>query len=342
MKAISLFSGIGGFDLAFERAGIQTVAQVECDKNCLKLLADKFPHALRFDDVCTVGKHNLPEADVICGGFPCQDLSIAGKRAGLAGERSGLFFEFSRIVDERRPSYVIWENVPGLLNSDNGRDMLRVVSEFQRIGYCGAWRTLDAQHFGVAQRRRRVFGCFARRDIGAMRCAEVLSIAEGLRGHPTPCRDKGKRTTYDIAPCIGASGRGFERAGDTRGQDCVIPELARTLTARHDSSPCHDRGMNVIPELAGCLQEPNGGMYVRENPGIVSAITGAQSETFPVQQMAVRRLTPTECERLQGFPDGWTEGFSDSVRYQMLGNAVAVPVVEWIARRLINQWGATQ
>src|SRR5690606_10553137 len=108
--------------------------------------------------------------DVICGGFPCQDLSIAGRRAGLAGARSGLFYEMTRITDELQPAFLCWENVVGLLSSRGGRDFLAVLMELERIGYSGCWTTLDAQFFGVAQRRRRVFGVFARRDIGAARC----------------------------------------------------------------------------------------------------------------------------------------------------------------------------
>lgn len=312
-SVVSLFAGIGGFDLGFQRAGFRVVAHVEKDANCRKLLAAKWPDAVALDDVCTAGAHNLPPCDVITFGFPCQDLSVAGKRAGLAGGRSGLFYEATRIINEIKPAYCLFENVPGLLSSDGGRDFARVLMEMDRIGYHGAWRVLDAQWLGVAQRRRRVFGLFSRLDSGAERCAEILSLRESLRGHPAPRREAGQGATYSVAPCLAASGRGTERTGESRGQDPVIAlpavcgsltdgahnggglngqdaytgrvipvvgslscntgpaghdagkfacnqavdaghlipvafggDVARTLAARHDSSPCADRGMDVV------------------------------------------------------------------------------------------------
>jgi DNA (cytosine-5)-methyltransferase 1 len=308
MRVVSLFAGIGGFDLGFQRAGFEIVAHVEKDANCRKLLAAKWPDAVALDDVCTTGKHNLPACDVVTFGFPCQDLSVAGKHSGLSGGRSKLFYEATRIIRELQPAWALFENVPGLLSSGRGRDFGLVLNEMAKCGYCGAWRILDAQWFGVAQRRRRVFGLFTRLDSGAERAAEVLSIAESLRGHSPPSREAGEGIAHDVAPCIGASGRGFERAGETRGQDPVV---------------AFD-----VPTVAGCLQERDA--------------KGVDSDTKPGHliptSMAVRRLTPTECERLQGFPDGWTAGFSDSARYRMLGNAVCQTVSYWIARRLASQF----
>lgn len=210
-RVISLFAGIGGFDLGFERAGFETVAVVEKDENCRKLLAAKWPKAVVLDDVCTAGKHNLPACDVITFGFPCQDLSVAGKRAGLAGGRSGLFYEATRIIDELQSAFCVFENVPGLYSSENGRDFANVLAELERIGYRGAWRCLDAQWFGVAQHRRRVFGVFSRLDSGAECAAEILSLSESLRGHPAPSREAGK-----VAPALAASGVGAGRTGNER------------------------------------------------------------------------------------------------------------------------------
>lgn len=127
MRFVSLFSGIGGFDLGFERAGMTCLAQVEIDANARAVLARHFPTVQQFEDVRHVGRHNLPACDVLCGGFPCQDLSVAGDRAGLAGERSGLYFEFQRIIMELRPTYVVIENVPGLFSSNDGRDFAIVL-----------------------------------------------------------------------------------------------------------------------------------------------------------------------------------------------------------------------
>lgn len=404
MRVVSLFSGIGGFDLGFERAGMEVVACVEKDSNCRKLLASKFPAAKILEDVCSVGADNLPKCDVLGGGWPCQDLSIAGKRAGLAGARSGLFYEFTRIAHELQPTFLVWENVPGLLNNDSGRDMLRVVHEFQRIGYCGAWRIFDAQYFGLAQRRRRVFGVFTREYFGAECCAEILSLSEGLRGHPAPCREAGKR----IAPTIsarteGSGGLGTPQNGVGHGnpgdpmftlQVSAVHGVAHSLSAEGSdaSEDGTGRGTPIVPSIARCVATKEGtsldwetttmvAFSARDHGGDAGEIaptlrsgnhdkTHMNGGTMPavafrtsgncgvmeqgdktaalntatdpnqnilMQRMAVRRLTPRECERLQGFPDDWTAEFSDSMRYKMLGNAVAVPVAEWIGRRIVKQ-----
>src|SRR3990167_5769396 len=137
MKFISLFSGIGGFDLAFERAGFICDTVCEIDKQVQTVLRRHFPHARLIDDVRKVGKesHERKSIDLICGGFPCQDVSIAGKRAGLAGKRSGLWFEFARIIDELEPQWVVIENVPGLLSSNRGRDFAEIIQWLVKRGY---------------------------------------------------------------------------------------------------------------------------------------------------------------------------------------------------------------
>jgi DNA (cytosine-5)-methyltransferase 1 len=359
MKVVSLFAGAGGFDIGFERAGFQIVAHVEKDAQCRKLLAARWPDAIALDDVCTAGANNLPACDVITYGFPCQDLSVAGKRAGLAGGRSGLFYEATRIINELRPTYCLFENVPGLLSSDGGRDFARVLMEMDRIGYCGAWRVFDAQYLGVAQRRRRCFGLFARVDIGAKRCAEVLLKSEGVPGDIAQSRKAGQGLTHSDAPSRTSSGRGVERAGESRGQDPVVavPATGATLRAYSGRNQIES---DYIPAVANCLQERDAkGADSDTKPGYlipVACLMDQGGGRMEVQRdiagtlrreahgnnpavnhgMSVRRLTPTECERLQGFPSDWTAGFSDSVRYRMLGNAVTVNVAEWIARRLVK------
>lgn len=153
----SLFAGIGGFDLGFERAGYKTAWQVELDADCREVLARHFPSAHRHDDVRTAGAHNLARVDVITAGFPCQDVSSMGARAGLAGARTGLFWEVCRIAEEIRPQWLVLENVVGLLNSNAGQDFGTVIQALAERGYVGCWRVLDSQYFGVAQGRRRVF-----------------------------------------------------------------------------------------------------------------------------------------------------------------------------------------
>jgi len=211
----SLFSGIGGFDLGLERAGWECAWQVEVDKDCVRVLSRHWPDARRFGDVRKLQGTDLGAVDLICGGFPCQDLSVAGRRAGLVGERSGLFFEFMRVVAEVRPAWVLVENVPGLLSSGGGRDMGTVLGTLGDLGYWWAYRVLDARHFGVAQRRRRVFivgGLGNRSD-----AAQVLLEREGGGGDPAEGGAEGK-----IAPAIPASGAGTGRTGNERTEAEMI------------------------------------------------------------------------------------------------------------------------
>ena len=424
-RVISLFAGIGGFDLAFERAGFEVAAHVERDKACRRLLAQRFPKSAPMDDVCTASHETLPQCDVLVGGWPCQDLSVAGKRAGLAGERSGLFYEFARLAHELQPAFLVWENVPGLSSSDDGRDLARVLLHLGERGYFGACRVLDAQYFGLAQRRL---------DSGAERCAQVLSLTEGVRWHPAPRRE----AREGVAGTLGRSSQsGGFRTTDLDTTGAFIPEVCGTLSdGAHNGGGLTDRtptpDASSLPTVAWALQERDGkgadsatkeghlipmlqggffdvsafdpqsggdcrgldlkavpnalqrgqvsavcfdttqitspGNYSNPKPGdachplaagahapavqVQWASGGGQVENPTAQALragaetnyqfarianAVRRLTPRECERLQGFPDDWTAGFPDSTRYKMLGNAVAVPVVEWIARRLMKE-----
>jgi len=157
MKFISLFAGIGGLDLGLERAGMECVAQVEIDDFCQKVLTKHWPSVPKYKDVRDVGKHNLPTADLICGGFPCQDVSIAGLRKGLEGKRSTLWTEFYRIVCEIRPRWIIIENVAGLLSSDNGEFARKILRELAEAGFDVEWVSLHASDFGASHRRERVF-----------------------------------------------------------------------------------------------------------------------------------------------------------------------------------------
>ena len=186
LTGVSLFAGVGGFDLAMQRQGVKVVASVEIDKKCNEVLAKHFPNAKQFTDVTEVKGEDLinagftPSTGIITGGFPCQDLSVAGKRAGLAGERSGLFWEIARVVEETQTEWFILENVPGLLSSNEGKDFGVVLGTMADLGYSVAWRTLDAQHFGVPQRRRRVF-VVGRRSSDGGGPDEVLFKPQGLR-----------------------------------------------------------------------------------------------------------------------------------------------------------------
>lgn len=398
-----LFAGIGGFDKGFESAGMRCLWQAEKDRDALRVLAHHWPGVLRHDDVCTAGKHNLPPVDVVCGGFPCQDLSVAGKRAGLGGERSGLFYEMTRIVHELRPALLVWENVPGLLSSGRGRDFLAVLTELDRIGYPGCWTTLDARWFGVAQRRRRVFGVFARADVGAERCAEILALARRGAGHPAPGGEEepdaaagpGEGVAFSLRGGDGRRLRGARQDGADNLIPCAAAKRSRTggngSPERGDETlvyQCH--GNNVGP--MGTVRSGNGGLtggvpfivnaaescakesharesdtarcldgfgaegnqggtvvafdkYNQAETGDIGCTIGAGSRQHNnahlphlISGMMVRRLTPTECARLQGFPDDWLDldpPLSDSAKYRMLGNAVCVPVARWLGAQIV-------
>jgi len=208
VKAVSLFAGVGGFDLALTRGGAEVVASVEIDKNARKVLEKRFPTTTHLEDVKSVTGKQLFELGfnsdgIIVGGFPCQDLSVAGKRRGLAGERSGLFFEVVRLLDETKAKWFILENVPGLLSSNGGRDLGIVIGALAELGYGVAYRILDAQYFGVPQRRRRIFivGCLG--DDGRTP-AKILAIGEGRAGYIKSSGKKEQKTTFGTPSGVGA------------------------------------------------------------------------------------------------------------------------------------------
>lgn len=214
LTAVSLFAGVGGFDLAMRRNGIDVRAAVEIDPKARAILARHFPETALFNDVTEVTGDDLrsagfvPDRGIITGGFPCQDLSVAGRRAGLAGARSGLFWHIARLMDELAPRWVVLENVPGLLSSHGGRDMGTVVGALGDLGYGWAYRVLDAQHFGVPQRRRRVF-IVAGRRAGAADCAgpvQVLLEPEGVSGHPAPRQQAGQGVANAVTGRLGSGG----------------------------------------------------------------------------------------------------------------------------------------
>lgn len=471
MNGLSLFSGIGGFDLAMERAGINLVGMCEIDKHAQSVLRRHFPNVPLFDDVKNIGAntHERGTVDIICGGFPCQDLSIAGKRAGLAGERSGLWYEFARIIDELEPSWVVIENVPGLLSSNKGADFAVILQWLVERGYGVSWRILDAQYFGVPQRRRRVFivGSF-----GNGSSSQVLFESEGLSRNPKKGSGKGKATagTFTVRSGKDGGGKGYlgqeslpmtlggqkqwayalaeniigrqpENGGNGQGftKDTMytlnstgVHGVAHTLRANAKQSLMSGDGVinetliyanKVANTLAGGSSKAHSDMTSGQQdgnvivfqPGNLSRQAGAnpsnivptlgantQGDQFPcvtfikqrideykqdtvdatvsardyksatdivwsmnhasevyreagetvptlqarmvtggnnVPMVGVRRLTPTECEKLQGFSVGWTEGQADTARYKQLGNAVAVPVVQWIINRINRlQW----
>jgi DNA (cytosine-5)-methyltransferase 1 len=238
ITGVSLFAGVGGFDLAMQRQGVKVVASVEIDKKCNEVLAKHFPDAKQFDDVTTVKGSDLigagfnPSKGIIAGGFPCQDLSVAGKRAGLAGARSGLFWEAARIVEEAQSEYFILENVPGLLSSNKGADFGVVLGTMADLGYSVGWRVLDAQYFGVPQRRKRVFIVGRRSTSDGI--AEILFKSKGLRRDSSPS----KQARQDTATTTPSS---FGQTGFAKYSPGVTTLTATTYKRPEDNVVVHER-----------------------------------------------------------------------------------------------------
>lgn len=297
----SLFTGVGGFDLGFERAGFDVRWQCEIDPAARSVLRRHWPDATIYEDVRDVRDVGTETVGVVVGGFPCQDVSVAGRRAGLAGERSGLWFEFHRVLGELAPEWVVIENVPGLLSSNGGRDFAVILRGLVELGYGVVWRILDSQHFGVPQRRRRVYLVG---HLGGGRAAEVLFERESGAGNSEP-------------------------GGPARQAVTASPEgIAGTVSskwAKGSGGPAGDEAYNLIVDFRHSTLD--GVTPTLQAKGM---LPGVLHPTDP----RPRRLTPLECERLQAFPDGWTAGQSDSARYRQMGNAVTVSVAEWIARRI--------
>lgn len=389
----SYFSGIEGLGTGFQKAGFDVQLCCEIDAKAQTVIRRHLPDAVIIGDIKNAHGTEFGKPDVIVGGFPCQDLSVAGTRSGLSGNRSGLFFELARIIDEARPRVFVLENVPGLLSSEGGKDMETVLRTLVELGYGVAYRVLDSQYFGVAQRRRRVFIVGS---LGDGRAAEILFESEGLQRGTEPRRRKGQ-----AAPSLVASGVGVGRTGNSRTEsDFLVREITGTLgTTTHypgvknsesDFLVCEafdangsdvcctgqvtqtllaqsEIGSQIGTNQAVAIMSrwieregnvPNGTpasedvtftLDCEAKPQAVAFSIGAaepgmKQQTFIKQGFRVRRLMPVECERLQGFPDGWTESgvksdgsvieHADSSRYKMCGNAVTVNVAAWIAHRI--------
>lgn len=391
MKYLSVCSGIEAATVAWKPLDWQAVAFSEIGPFCCDLLAHHYPDVPNMGDMTKYKEWKIDEpVDVIIGGTPCQSFSVAGLRKGLDDPRGNLALVFLGIIDRFKPRWVVWENVPGVL-SDRTNAFGAFLGGLRECGYSCGYRVLDAQYFGLAQRRKRVFVVGHSGDW--RRAAAVLLDGGCLRGCPAPSRKAGKkiatnvtkgapfsgtgneRIEYDalipeIVNCSRSSGPGFSRAGDSRGQDPLIPEVTETfqrrtnvsrnnndclvpeavtqygdiagsITKRSDSSPCADRGQNIV-----AMRESGQGYWMEDD---VAGAIRAEGENRPsrpghiVKQSGyrVRRFTPREVERLFGFPDDYTliprkhgKLAADAPRYAALGNSIAVPALEWLGKRI--------
>ena len=243
----STFTGVGGADLGFEQAGFTISWQCELDAWKRSVLAAHWPDVQIFDDITTM--LNPPPVDILIGGFPCQDLSVAGQRKGFTGERSVLAFEFLRLAESIRPRWLVLENVPGLLSSSQGADFARLIDEVVACGYGVAWRILDARYFGVPQRRRRVF-------IVARRTDALIDSPEASRLALRALRESG---SGDIAEGWQAWQETARGAGEGAPGGCVCePDPAGSLTKRYGKgvNSTLDDGSIVISDGGGaCIPQ---------------------------------------------------------------------------------------
>lgn len=312
MKVFSLFSGIGGFDLAAKNCGHEIVGACEWDRYARTVYARRFPGVTIHPDATKIDPGTLPDFDILCAGFPCQAFSTAGKRLGFAESRGEVFYEIIRIARQKRPQFLLLENVRGLLHHDEGRTFAAVLMALDGIGYDAQWQVLDSKYF-VPQARERVF------------------IVGHLRGRRAP----------EVFPVIGEDEEGAGIRPPPGPSWNGIPTLPVAPTLTNTVAKSSNSSMFVVPKTRCLNPEAHMSNRVYDSRGpscTLKAHTGGKHGKTGAYLVSdrIRKPTPLEAERLQGFPDHWTDvdGMSDTQRYIMLGNAVTVPVIEFILRRL--------
>ena len=335
IRYFSMFTGVGGFELGLENAGSKSnlqgrwnensrstqdlqdnrsessnettsfscVGMSEIDKYASELLSKRFPRVKNYGDCTKINPRELPDFDLLCGGFPCQSFSIAGKRRGFEDTRGTMFFEIARILEVKRPKTVLLENVKGLLNHNKGETFRVILQTLDELGYETQWMVLNSKFHGVPQNRERVF------------------IIGNLRG----------TSRSEILPF----GRFDQEVNETNGEKIMIDVYNKKMRNECPtlSDPCH----NNIRLAEKFIRNPYNGKTSSEETGTLGVSCGTttgKTAQHLWEGMKIRRLTPTECERLQGFPENWTEGFSDTQRYKMMGNAVTVNVIKAIGEKI--------
>ena len=391
----SVCSGIEAASVAWHPLGWKAAFVSEIDKFPRAVLAHHYPEVPLHGDFTTIQNGDYRPIDLLVGGTPCQSFSIAGLRGGLDDDRGNLALEFLKLAQRLRPRWVVWENVPGVLSSNGGRDFGSILAGLGEVGYGFAYRVLDAQYFGLAQRRKRVF------VVGYLgdwrRAAAVLFERESLSGNLAPRREtrEGIAGGFECGPSGGCL-TDLAPTLDTRCKDGPIrnqlgagvlcAEIAPTINAKFGekrgldnqhidggcgmfvpaTTMCVSDGQssaNVNIEVSPTLNSSHEQPYITQTYSIMPMNSGKDYKARAVDisqpimasgpaggnqggdvvalASAVRRLTPTECERLQGFPDGYTDipwrgntNAPDGPRYKALGNSMAVPVMRWIGERI--------
>ena len=373
MRYYSIFSGVEAATLAWEPLGWEPVVFCEVDEFPSAVLRERWPDVPNLGDITNVNWKRVVreygEADLVVGGSPCQSFSVAGTRTGLDGA-SGLMWEYVRCVRELMPRWLLWENVPGALSSSHGEDFRCLLESLDALGYGLAWRVLDAEFFGLAQRRERVFLVGRLGDVEGP--CEVLFEPESLSWDTRSSREKRKELAARAGG--GAASAGFRwNAGGNTGlgwqEDAsatvesnmppAVYQIAGNIIGREDKNGGHQLGV-VDPDEHGAFTLNTADRHavafaqntrdevrlLGGNGQIVGALAanpGMKQTTYVKDTASIRRLTPRECERLQGFPDDWTripyrgkpaEKCPDTPRYKAIGNSMAVPVMRWIGERI--------
>lgn len=386
MKLGSLFDGSGGFPLAGAMNGMTPVWASEIEPYPLRVTAERFPTMKQLGDVTKIDGAAIEPVDVITFGSPCQDLSVAGKQTGIHdGKRSSLFFEAVRIIREMRgitngkyPRFAVWENVPGAFSSNKGADFRAVLQALCEIadpgvsvpeppkgkwakagyivgdGYSIAWRTYDAQYWGVPQRRKRIYLIA---DFASERAGEILFEREGVRGDSAQSREAREGDADDAAGGArgirvdDCRGNGDGWTSDHRVTDYTAICLQSDIIGRESGQLGNgwrfgkSYTLKTIDQHAVCVG--NGQIHQIEMGGKTGALNCMHDQQAvihsakPPRRYIVRRLTPLECCRLQGFPDWWEDGAngSDSARYKMWGNGIALPCAADVMRRIAKECG---
>lgn len=315
---VELFAGIAGFRKGLEQASpkYKVVWANDNDKYaCLIYRRHYGDKELIEQDIRTVDPSTIPEHDLLCAGFPCQSFSIAGKRKGFEDTRGTLFFEICRVIRAKRPSYLFLENVKGLLSHDDGHTFQTIIRTLDELGYDCQWQVLNSKDYGVPQNRERVF------------------IIGHTRGKPRP-----KVFPIGEADKVYTEPNGqIAHAIDSNYHKGWLDNQQRTMI--YD---VYNQGLRANQDLAGALKGEGvadtslgTALILRDGRDNRSCLREGRTLELGIEGQSIRRLTPLECERLQGFPDGWTEGISDTQRYKCLGNAVTVNVIEAIGRQMV-------
>ena len=315
LKHLDLFSGYGGFSIPASKYGIETINFSEIDKYATAVLKYRFPDIKNLGDITKIKGEDLPTIDIITGGSPCQDLSVAGKGAGLDGGRSGLFFCFINLIKEKQPMYFVWENVKGAFSSSKGWDFARVQIEMEQAGYDVFWQLINAKDFGVPQNRERIFAIGVRKGSGREILFERIGSSQDIK------------TQQQVSSTIHA---GYYKQG---GRDQQY-KSRRSQVIVHNLQP-------RSPNRPSLLKNKNAGGsgHLQREDGITYTVDTGGTQGVDLGDMRIRRLTPTECERLMGLKDGWTAkgiidgkevDISDTQRYKLCGNGVVVNCVDYI------------